>query len=77
MNEAEIITPWGLLASGANIAQLALDHELTQTDTTEQANVPPDPNLHIVLARMTDAVLADIESDATYEVLWSESVTTP
>ena len=77
MKEAEIITPWGLLASGANIAQLALDHRLTQTDTTEQANVPPDPNLHIVRAKMDDAVLTDIEADATYEVLWSEDIPTP
>ena len=75
MNLAEIITPWGN-KNGSLIAQLALDYPLTQTDVTSQPseNLPPESNLFVVRATMTDAVLLSIEADSTYEVLWSDEL---
>lgn len=79
MNVAEIITPW--IGTGTetdlNRSQLGDDHALVKwEDVTGQPseNIQPDPNLYIVRAEMTDAVLSDIEADATYEVLWSETL---
>ncbi len=82
MNIAEIITPW--IGSGTSVdsnrPQLPSDHALIKfEDTTGQPseNLQPDPNLFVVLAEMTDAILADIEADSTYEVLWSEPINEP
>lgn len=82
MNRAEIITPW--IGSGTsadpNRPQLPSDHAITSfEDRTGQPseNLQPDPNLFVVLAEMTDAVLASIEADSTYEVLWSEMIPEP
>lgn len=78
MNRAEIITPWigtGATTADANRPQLGDDHTLSRwEDVTGQPseNLHPTPNLFIVRANMTDAVLAAIETDPTYEVLWSE-----
>jgi len=77
MNVAEIITPWIGTGTPAdpNRPQLGDDHALSKwEDVTGQpsANLKPLPNLFVVRAEMTDAVLTAIEADSTYEVLWSE-----
>lgn len=79
MNVAEIITPWIGVGGGDDPKRprLADDYVLRRsTDVTHQPgeNIVPTPNLYVVRAEMSDATLADIEADATYEVLWSEPI---
>lgn len=81
MNVTEIITPWIGAGTPAdpNRPQLAVDHAISKwEDVTGQpsANLQPAPNLLVVCAEMTDASLAAIEADQTYEVLWSEVLPT-
>ena len=78
---AEIITPW--IGTGIEDdekrSQLGNDFDLIRIkDMTKQpgANVPPNPNLYVTLATMTESVFADIEADPISEVLWSEIIPT-
>ena len=79
MIRAEIITPWA--GSGAeqdpNRPRLFSDHVVSKwEDVTGQssANIPPESNMYIVLAECEESVMAQIETDNAYQVLWSEEI---
>lgn len=74
-SRAQILTPWGSDALGRNVPQLALDYAvLDWFDATGQpaAVIPPTPNLFTVQCVLDDAVLATVDADPNYAVLWSE-----
>lgn len=76
MNRARILSPWQA-AGGAFMPQLAADYTLVRwVDAAHQpaGNLPPAPNLTALDVVVADAVLAAIEADARYQVLWSELV---
>ena len=79
MIQAEIITPWtGDGAEGNfNRPKLADDYAITKwEDVTGQPsiNFPLAQNAYVVLAVCEESVLAQIEADDTYYVLWSEVI---
>jgi len=77
--KAEVLTQWvgdGLSLETANRPKIRDDHPGTTKyeDTTGQPfpNLQPDPNLYIIQIEAPDSVMAAIEADADYYVLWSE-----
>ena len=79
MWQAEILTAW--IGTGAendaNRPRLADEYKLSRwQDVTGQsvANITPDPNQYVILAECEADVLAAIEADSGYYVLWSEEV---
>lgn len=76
---AAVVTPW-IAADGSiygNRPQLAADYALlTWEDITGQPaeNLQPPPSEYTILIECTAAVLAAIEADPTYEILWSEEI---
>lgn len=76
---AEILTSW--TGDGKNTnpnrPQLADDYKLIAwEDCTGQRveNIQPVPNCYSVRATLDETVLAAIEADSKYHVLWSEEV---
>ena len=79
MWRAEVLTGW--TGSGAeddaNRPRIGDAYALAKwQDVTGQppANIAPDPNQYVVLVECEADVLADIEADGEYLVLWSEEV---
>lgn len=78
MKRAQVLTPWigdGRSADSANRAAVGDAYTLERwTDVTGQPaeNLQPDPNLLAVEIVCEDAVLAQIDADPDYEILWSE-----
>jgi len=75
MNRAEILTNWtgsGSAIDDARRPRLADDHALSKwEDTTGQAAAAShNPNLYGVTVECNDTVMAAIEADANYWVLW-------
>ncbi len=76
---ADIVTPFiGDGTEGnANRPQLGDDYATIRWSDitgTPSANLAPSPNLYILRAEVTEAVLGDIESDGVYLVLSSEEI---
>jgi len=74
MKRSECLTPW--IGTGteedSNRPQLVNDYDIKKwSDVTGQPVSHPDPNSYTILAECEDAVLTQIEADATYHVLWS------
>lgn len=79
MKRAQVLTPWIGDGSDGNAyhPQLPTDHAVLRwVDVTAQPteNLQPDPNLFVVEIVGEDAVLAAIDADSTYLVLWDEDI---
>ena len=76
--KAEVLTKWGFDVDLGNIAQIALDYPVTQTNVTYQDNIPPNPNIFVVVIECNEATMNQIIADPEYKVLPSgnEPVTT-
>lgn len=76
MATAAVVTPWagdGQSAATAFGPKIAQDYVLTKwRDVTGQANIIPTPNLYVVEIACADAVLATLQADPNYLVLWSQ-----
>jgi len=76
---AAIVTPWVLAADDTSDAPsnhplLSDEYAIKKwEDITGQAtnNLPPIPNEYTVLAELDEDVLAAIDIDSDYDVLWS------
>ena len=78
MLRARVLTPWAGTGTPADPFRPKLrdDYPLVQAlDCTGQpaANLVPSPNACTVEVVCTDAVLAQVEADPAYAVLWSET----
>ena len=74
---ARILTPWtgaGTTANPNRPLVADLYPLLSWVDATGQpaAELPPDPNLLAIEAQLMQGVLASIEADTRFYVLWSE-----
>lgn len=78
MIRAQLLTPWtgdGLRTETAFLPLVAGRYSLAECrDVTGQAAyaLPPSPNLLVVEVGCSEAVLAQIEADPDFAVLWSE-----
>ena len=76
---AAIVTPWVLAVD--DMSDMPSNHPLLSDeyviekweDITGQSanNLPPSPNEYTVLAELDEDVLAAIDIDSDYDVLWS------
>jgi hypothetical protein len=76
---ADIITPFTGDGSedNANRPQLGDDYATIRWSDitgTPSAQLTPSPNMYVLRAEVTEAVLSDIESDGVYLVLSSEEI---
>ena len=81
---AEVLTEWigdGLTPATGYRPRISDDYpqdayQYRLSDVTDQngANIPPDPNLVVVGITCDAALVALLEADANYEVLWSEEL---
>ena len=77
---ADIITPFigdGSTEENANRPQLGDDYATLKWEDitgTPSAQLTPSPNMYVLRAEVTEAVLSDIESDGIYHVLSSEEI---
>ena len=80
MIRSEIITPWsgaGEDTYNAYRPRLCDDHAILKyEDATGQpaSSLPLSQNTYVVLVECEESVLAEIEADDTYYVLWSEVI---
>ena len=77
--EAEILTNW--IGSGidgdTHRPAIGDDYQLKSwSDVTGQPaeNLPTNPNLYAVRVVCDEAVMADIQADANYQVIWSKEI---
>ena len=75
----EVITPFVGDGTGgnANRPQMGDDYTFirwTDITATPSAQLTPSPNMYVIKAEVTEAVLNSIESDGTYHVLSSEEI---
>ena len=77
---ADIITPFigdGSTIENANRPQLGDDYATIRWSDitgTPSAQLAPSPNMYVLRAEVTEAILSDIESDGVYLVLSSEEI---
>ena len=77
---ADIITPFigdGSTEENANRPQLGDDYPFIRWEDitgTPTAQLTPSPNMYVLRAEVTEAVLSSIKSDGTYLVLSSEEI---
>jgi len=77
---ADIVTPFigdGSDTENANRPQFGDDYPFIRWEDitgTPTAQLTPSPNMYVLRAEVTEAVLSSIESDGTYLVLSSEEI---